>query len=232
MVLHLLPFRRLCAEQRAAGVDQVLPLFVHGFVDQKILLLRPDRGDDPLGLRVAEQPQNAQGLLVQRVHRAQQRGLFIQRLPAVGAERRGDAQGLALDERVAGRVPCGVAPGLESCPQPPRREAGSVRLALNQLFAGKFHQNLPVFHGGDEAVVFFGRDARHGLEPVGKMGGALLQRPLFHGGRHHVRHLRVQRLAKLPRFPQRLVSRLGQSGLHHAVVEYKAAKQFGNTAHL
>ncbi len=231
MVLHLLALRRLRAEQGAARVDKVLPLFIHGLVDEKIFLLRPDGCDDAPGVRVAEQAQDAQRLLVDGVHGAQQRGFLVQRFAAVGAERRRDAEGVAFDERVARGVPGGVAPRLKRGAQAAGGEAGGVGLPLDQLFAGKLHQHLPARDGGDEAVVLLGGDAGHRLEPVGIMGGAFLQRPLLHRVRNDVRHLRLQRLAVLARLPQRPVGRLRQPLLHHRVVEYQAAEHFRNLAH-
>ena len=44
--------------------------------------------------------EDAQRLLVERFHGAQQRRLFVQRVAAVRAERRGDAERIALDERI------------------------------------------------------------------------------------------------------------------------------------
>ena len=90
MVLQLLALGRHCAEQGAAGVDQVLALHILGPVHQKILLLRSHGGGNALGRGVAEQPQDAQGLLVDRLDGAQQRGFLVQRLALVGAERGGD----------------------------------------------------------------------------------------------------------------------------------------------
>ena len=57
---------------------------VHSFVDEKILLLGADGGTHHRHVLVAEQMQNAQHLLVQRLHRAEQGGFFVQRLTAVG----------------------------------------------------------------------------------------------------------------------------------------------------
>ena len=57
MVVELVALGRLGAEQRAAGRDQVGALEVELLVDQEVLLLGPDRREDALGLRVAEQAQ-------------------------------------------------------------------------------------------------------------------------------------------------------------------------------
>ncbi len=86
---------------------------------------------------LAEEGEHALGLLVQRRHRAQQRGLLVERLARVGAKRGGDAQDVVLDERRARGVPGGVAAGLERGAQAAVGEARRVGLALDQGFAGK-----------------------------------------------------------------------------------------------
>ncbi len=71
----------------------------------------------------AEELEHAQGLARERLHGAQQRGLLVEGLAAVGAEGRGDAEHAVLDEGVAGGVPGGVAAGLEGGAQPAGGEA-------------------------------------------------------------------------------------------------------------
>ena len=56
VVVHFLAFGRLCTKKSAAGVYKVLALFVHFSVNEKILLLRANRGDNPLYTVVAEKP--------------------------------------------------------------------------------------------------------------------------------------------------------------------------------
>ena len=56
VVVELVALRRLGAEQRAAGGDEVGALEVEALVDQEVLLLGPDRGEHARGLVVAEQP--------------------------------------------------------------------------------------------------------------------------------------------------------------------------------
>ena len=159
MVLQLLALGGLGAKQRPAGVEQVRPLVVELLVDEEVLLLRAHGGHHPLGLVIPEQPQQPQGLLGQRLHRAEQRRLLVQHFPAVGAEGRGDVEGIPLDEGVGGGVPGGVAPGLEGGPQPAGGEGGGVRFPLNELFARKLHDDPAVGGGGDEAVVLLRGDA-------------------------------------------------------------------------
>ena len=117
MVVQLLPLGGLGAEQSSARIDQVPALFIQRLVNQKIFLLRSDRGGHMPDLIAAEQLQDAKGLPVQRLHAAQEGRFLIQRLSAIGAEGGGDAEGLSLDKGIAGGVPCGVAPGLKGGPQ-------------------------------------------------------------------------------------------------------------------
>ena len=153
VVLQLLALGGLGPEQGAAAEHQVLAALVELPVHQEVLLFGAHRGDDPLGGLVAENAQDAQGLAGEVLHRAQQGGLLVQHLPAVGAERRGDVEGVPLHESVGGGVPGGVAPGLEGSSKAAAGEGGGVGLALDQLFAGKLHDDPAVGGGGDEAVV-------------------------------------------------------------------------------
>ena len=195
MVVQLLPLRRLRAEERAARVEQVLALIVKRLVDEEIFLLRADRRAHSPDGGVAEELQNAQALLVDGLHGAQQRGFLVERLAAVGTERGRDIEHMILDEREGRRVPCGVASGLKRGAQTAGGEAGRVRLALNQLLAGKLHDNAAACGGRDERVVLLRRDAGHGLEPVGKMRRAELNGPVLHGIGHDVSRSQIEPLA-------------------------------------
>ena len=170
--------------------------------------------------------QHLAGLIGDGLHRAQQRGLFVQRLAGVGAERSGDAQRIILHKGVAGGVPGGVAAGLGRSAQAAGREAGRIRLALHKLLAGKLHNNAAVFGGADEAVVLFTGHARQRLEPVGIVRGAVLNGPVLHGVGHHVGYFHVQRRTAPDRLMQRFISRARQALFHHVVVEYHAAENF------
>ena len=124
VVVELVALRRLGAEQRAPGVDQVGPLEVVLLVDQEVLLLGADGGEHPRGLVVAEQPQRPDRRARQRVHRAQQRDLVVERLAGPGRERRRDAQQRPVrvleDEGRAGRDP-------RPCSRAPRRSRARRR---------------------------------------------------------------------------------------------------------
>ena len=58
------------------------------------------------------------------------------------------------------------------------------RAAYDQRLDLKLCGTIPV--GGQEGVQLAGGDAGHGLEPVGKVGGPLLQSPLLHGVGHRL----------------------------------------------
>ncbi|CDC68125.1 unknown [Oscillibacter sp. CAG:155] len=68
VILQLLALGGLGAEQRPAAEAQVLPLLVELLIYQEILLLGTHLGGDTLGLRVAEEPQNPDGLTAYLVH--------------------------------------------------------------------------------------------------------------------------------------------------------------------
>ena len=179
-------------------MTQVRTLEVVLLVDQEVLLLGTDRGVDVLG-GLAEQAERADGAARQRVHRAQQRDLVVQRLAAPRRERRRDAQQRAVrvlqDERRRGRVPRGVAASLERRAQAARRERGRVRLALDELLAGELGDGVAVAGRAVERVVLLGGAAGQRLEPVGVVRGAALHRPLAHRRGDGVGERALQRFA-------------------------------------
>ena len=71
-------------------------------------------------------------------------------------------------------------------------------------------------------------DAGQRLEPVGVVGGALLNGPALHDAGHDVGDLKVQRLALLNRRLEALVGRAGQTLAHLMLVEDFAAVKFHN----
>ena len=141
LVFELLALGRGSAEEGAAGEDEVRALLGQASVDQEVLLLGPDGGEDAAGGGVAEPAQDAQGLLAQGLLRAQQRDLVVQGLAGVrdegGGDGQGDAVGLDLQEDRAGDVPGGVAAGLEGGADAARREGAGVGLALDEALAGE-----------------------------------------------------------------------------------------------
>jgi hypothetical protein len=214
VVVELVALRRLGAEQRALGVDQVGPLEVVLLVDQEVLLLRTDRREDALGARIAEQLQRTDRGARQRVHRAQQRDLGVERLARPRRERRRDAEQRPVrvleDERRAGRVPGRVAARLEGRAHAAGRERRRVGLALDQLLAGELGQRRALAGRVEERVVLLRGQPGQRLEHVRVMGGALLERPVLHRRGDGVGERRVDRLALLERALQALEDVLRQ----------------------
>ena len=141
VVVELLALRRLGAEQRAAGVDQVGPGQEEVPVDQEVLLLgAAERRRRRRGCRGRTASGSARRASPIACWRAQQRRLVVQRLAGHRHEHRRDAQRVAVrvlqDVRRAGDVPAGVAAGLEGAAQaavtgswtrPARPGSGSCR---------------------------------------------------------------------------------------------------------
>ena len=113
MVVKLLTLRRLCTEKRSAAELEVGTLLVHFLIYKEVFLLGSYRGANTGRVGVAEQLEYTHSLLVQRLHGAKKRSLFIERLAAVRAECSRNAERLILYECIGGRVPCGVAARLK-----------------------------------------------------------------------------------------------------------------------
>ena len=62
MVIQFLALGCGGTEQRPPGQPKVFPLGVQVFGQQKILLLRTNAGNDPVGLGISKEPENADGL--------------------------------------------------------------------------------------------------------------------------------------------------------------------------
>ena len=206
MIVHLLTLGGLGAEQGTAGIDQILALVIHCLIDQEVFLLGADGSANTFHILVAEQLQDAHGLTVQGLHGAQQRGFLIQSLAAIGAERGGNAKGLTLNKCVRGGVPGGVASGFKGCAQAAGGEAGSIRLALDQFFAGKVHDHAAVGGRGDKAVMLLGGDAGQRLEPVGKMGSTVGDSPILHGSGNSIRYAGIQLCALIDGLAKRPIN--------------------------
>ena len=135
-------------------------------VDQEVLLLAAHGREDAGGVIDAEQRERADRGSRERVHRAQQRDLVVERLAGPRGEGGRDAQqravGVLQDERRARGVPGGVAAGLERRADAAGRERGRVGLALDQLLAGEVGQRGPVALRGVEGVVLLGCQAVSG----------------------------------------------------------------------
>ena len=186
VVLELLVLGRGRAEERAAGLHEVGAQLVELAVDEEVLLLGAERDAHRL-LRKPEAPHQARRRALQRLDRAQERRLAVERLAAVGAERGGDAErgavGVAFDERGRGRVPRRVAARLERGADAAVRERGGVRLAEDEVLAGEREDGLAAGGGLEEGVVLLGGAAVEGHEPVREVRGAAVDGPFLHAVR-------------------------------------------------
>ena len=135
VVFQLLAFGRLGAEQGAPAENEVLSLVVQLFVHQKVLLFRTDGCHHLFYFLVSEQPENPQRLFVDRLLRAEEGRLFVERLAAIGAEDRRDAEGAVLDKGVGSGVPSCIAPRFKGGAQPARWETRRIRLPFDEFFA-------------------------------------------------------------------------------------------------
>ena len=68
MVVQLLALGRARAEQGASGIDQILAPIIQGLINEEVFLLGADGGLDGGDVRVAEEPEHAQRLLVDGLH--------------------------------------------------------------------------------------------------------------------------------------------------------------------
>ena len=231
VLLQLLALHRRIAEQRAAREHDIETALVVLLGDEEVLLLGAQRRSDAIGGVVAEQIEHATALGLDGLHGTEKRRFLIERLAGVRAEGRGNAEHLVLDEGVGGGIPGGIAASLEGGTQAAGGEAGGVGLTLDELFARERHDGAAVISGIDEAVVLLGGDARQRLEPVGVVGGALLDGPLFHGVGDDVGHVLVQGGAFFDGLHQLLVGGLRQALAHDVLVEYHGAVQIGHFRH-
>ena len=230
LILEFLTLRWLGTEQRAARIDEIGTRQVEVLIDQEVFLLGAAGRDDALGRR-AEQLQHAHRLFGQRLHRAQQRRLLVERLTGPAHERRRNHQrhrAAAVQEpRRAGRIPRRVAARLEGGAHAAGREARGVRLALDQFLAGKLHDCLAIAVRRQEGIVLLGGDAGQRLEPVGVVRGAVLDGPVLHRLRDRVGNRRIQRLSKGDGSTQRAMHGRREALLLCLVTEHEAAEPLG-----
>ena len=104
--------------------------------------------------------------------------------------------GRLADVRGAGRVPAGVAAGLEGGAD---AAGGEAELASGSPLTSSLPLNsaiaAPVPVGREEAVVLLGGQAGHRLEQVGVVRGPVLDGPVLHGAGDRVGDGRVERHA-------------------------------------
>ena len=227
VIFELLSLGGTGAEQRPARVNQVAAGEEGLGVDEEIFLLGTHGGAHALRLssEEAEQPDR---LFAHRFHGAEQGGLLVEGKPVVAAERGGDAEGAVLDEGVGSGVPCRVAARFEGRAQTAARERAGVGFALDELLAAELHDHAAVVGRGDEGVVFFGGQSRHGLEPMSEMGRALLHRPILHRARDDIRGLEGEGTVVVAAVFELPIGLLGQAAAHDGVAEHHAAENFGH----
>ena len=192
MVIHFLSLWRLCTEQGTSGKTKVGTLIVHFFCDKEIFLLGSDRTGYSLYAVVAEQFEDTECLLVKSLHRTQKRSLLVKGMTAVGAECGRNTQGLTLNKRVRRGIPCGITSCLKSGTKTTAGERRSIRLTLNKLFAGKFHNDTAIRRRRNKAVVLFCGDTGKRLEPMGIVCCSLGDRPILHSGGNCIGNADIQ----------------------------------------
>ena len=231
MVIHFLSLWRLCTEQGASGKAKVRALIVHFLSDKEIFLLGSDRTGYSLYAVVAEQFEDTECLLVKSLHRTQKRSLLVKGMTAVGAECGRNTQGLTLNKRVRRGIPCGITSCLKSGTKTTAGERRSIRLTLNKLFAGKFHNDTAIRRRRNKAVVLLGCDAGKRLEPMGIMCCALGNRPILHCGSNCVCNTDIQFCAFINGLFQRGIHLRRQSGFHYSVIKDQASKIICYSSH-
>ena len=128
LVFQFLALRRLGAEQRPTAVEQVGPGVEEVLVDQEVFLLRADGGEHLPGLGVAEQAKDAQRLVATGPPCDFKSGVFLSSASPVQETNTVGMTSVApfgrfADVGGAGRVPAGVAAGLEGRADAARGEA-------------------------------------------------------------------------------------------------------------
>lgn len=99
---------------------------------------------------MTKQLENPFRLITDSFHGTKQRSLLVKHLAAVRTESSRNIKCLFLDERIAGRVPCGIATGFKRSPQTTGRERGCIRFTFDQLLARKTQRDIAVFRRIDK----------------------------------------------------------------------------------
>ena len=79
--------------------------------------------------------------------------------------------------------------------------------------------------------MLFGGDPRHWLEPMGEVGGAVGNRPIFHGARYSVCNGEIEAPAVFEGALERVIHLLGKHFLHNGIVKDHTAKIIGYRFH-
>lgn len=180
MIVHFLPFRRLCTKQGAACKTQIRTCVIHFFCNEKIFLLRPYRGNNPLCRIVSKQAEDTKCLFVKSLHGSEKRCLFIQCMSCIGAEGGRNTQCFPLDKSIGSWVPSGIPSGFKGCAQPAGWERRCIRFPFNKFLSGKFHNYTTVRGRCNETVMLFSSNTCERLEPMRKMRCSFFNGPVFH----------------------------------------------------
>lgn len=230
VVVEFLSLGRFGSKEGATGVDEVGTGEEEVPVDQEVLLLGAGRGGNEGFVGVSEELEDPLGLLVERLHRAEDGRLLVECFAGPGDECRGNAErcavGVLEDVRRAGDVPDRVTAGLERLSDAAGRKAGAVRFALDELSAAEVGDGASLSVGGEEAVVFFGGQSGEGIEDVGVVCGPVFDGPVLHGGGDDVGGGGVELLAILDGFHQGLEDGLGETVAHLLFGEDVGGEQF------
>ena len=223
VVLEFLSLGSGCAEESTTCENQILSLFVHGFVDKEVFLLGA-YGSYDLAYVFAEELKNTASLVGQIFHRLEKRSLLVEHFTRIRYESRRNAESIILDESVRSGVPSRISSCFESCSYTAGGERGSVGFALDKFLTAEFHNNLTVVGRLDKGVVLFCGDTRHRLEPVRKVCAALLDCPVLHCVSDDGSAREGNGVAVFNAGFEFFVSVLRKSLLHNRVVEHQTAE--------
>ena len=227
VVLEFLSLGGLGSEKRPAREDEVAAFEESARVDEEIFLLGSDGGQHLFRFS-AEESEQTDCLFADGFHGAEKRSLFVEGVPVVTAERRGDAQRRVLDEGVGSGIPRGVAARFECGAQTAAGEGAGVGLAFDEFLAVELHDHAAVAVGSDEGVVLLGGQTRHGLEPVSKVSDALFHRPVLHGAGYDIGDFEGEGTVLFATLFELVVGAFGQALAHYGVVENHTAENFGH----
>ena len=228
MVIQFLTLGGLCAKQSSACEPKILSLGIHILGKEEIFLLCTYGSHHTLGLLVAEQPQNAQRLPGNLVHRTKQRRFLIQRITGIREKAGRNVQTSIPYKSGRGGVPGSIASGLKCGAKAAIGEGRTIRFATNQFLAAKFHNDSTITGRRNKGIVFFRSDSGHRLEPMGIVGRTFFDCPHLHGLCDLICHIQRQlRAGGNAMFP-RSIGILRQALLHGGLVEHIAAKNFRN----
>ena len=193
VVLEFLALWRRGPKERATRGKQVRPSIIEHLVDQEILLLGAGRGHHARNVRMAEEFEDAAGLLVQGLHGLEKRRLGIQRLAGPGDKGRGNTEsgavGVLDDVSGARHIPRGVAAGAVRGAQSTRWERRSIGLTLDERLAFELGNGRPAVGAGIvKRIVLLRGGPGQRIEDMREVRCAAADRPVPHRLGHLVRH--------------------------------------------